>query len=130
MGGNAGAGGVFLASACDYVIASQGTIFNPHYKGMGLYGSEFWTYIFPKRVGKVVAMKIINNTTPINAHEAQKIGLIDCVVPRKNITRFLSNKLFPDLNKSYNALIQIKMEKNHKSFSKKPLLQYREEELA
>lgn len=72
---------------------------------MGLYGSEFWTYIFPKRVGKTVAMKIINNTTPINAHEAQKIGLIDCVIPRNNITGFLTKKFIPDLSRSYKALI-------------------------
>ncbi|HET9702212.1 MAG TPA: hydrogenase maturation protein, partial [Burkholderiales bacterium] len=44
MQGNAGAGGVFLALAADRVLAREGVILNPHYKGMGnLYGSEYWT---------------------------------------------------------------------------------------
>lgn len=37
--GNAGAGGVPLALAFDKVFVRSGVIFNPHYKGMGLYGS-------------------------------------------------------------------------------------------
>ena len=49
--GNAGAGGVFLALAADRVYARDGVILNPHYKGMGnLYGSEYWTYLLPRRV--------------------------------------------------------------------------------
>ena len=50
--GNAGAGGVFLALAADRVWARDGVVLNPHYKGMGnLYGSEYWTYLLPRRVG-------------------------------------------------------------------------------
>ena len=52
MQGNAGAGGAFLALAADRVYARDGVILNPHYKGMGnLYGSEYWTYLLPRRVG-------------------------------------------------------------------------------
>lgn len=39
--GNAAAGGVALAAACDIVIASENTVFNPAYRAMGLHGSEF-----------------------------------------------------------------------------------------
>ena len=50
--GNAGAGGVFLALAADRVVARSGIVLNPHYKGMGnLYGSEYWTYLLPRRLG-------------------------------------------------------------------------------
>ena len=50
--GSAGAGGVMLALAADRVFARDGIVLNPHYKGMGgLYGSEYWTYSLPKRVG-------------------------------------------------------------------------------
>ena len=49
--GNAGAGGVILALAADQVWARPGVVLNPHYQGMsGLYGSEYWTYLLPKRV--------------------------------------------------------------------------------
>jgi putative two-component system hydrogenase maturation factor HypX/HoxX len=44
LGGNAAAGGVMLALAADQVWCRTGTVLNPHYRRMGLYGSEFWTY--------------------------------------------------------------------------------------
>ena len=50
--GNAAAGGVFLALAADRVLARSGIVLNPHYRNMGnLYGSEYWTYLLPRRVG-------------------------------------------------------------------------------
>jgi putative two-component system hydrogenase maturation factor HypX/HoxX len=50
--GNAGAGGCFVALAADRVWAHAGVVLNPHYKNMGnLYGSEYWTYTLPARVG-------------------------------------------------------------------------------
>jgi putative two-component system hydrogenase maturation factor HypX/HoxX len=52
LAGNAGAGGCFLARAADFVWVRDGVMLNPHYKNMGnLYGSEFWTYLLPPRVG-------------------------------------------------------------------------------
>gem|GEM_PF-5350100 len=48
---NAGAGGVILALACDEVIIHQGIVLNPHYKTMGLFGSEYWTTCFPNGRG-------------------------------------------------------------------------------
>ena len=49
--GNAGAGGVMLALGADRVVARDGVVLNPHYATMGLYGSEYWTYVLPRRVG-------------------------------------------------------------------------------
>ena len=51
--GNAGAGGAMLALAADHVYAMSGVVLNPHYRSMGeLYGSEYWTYTLPRRVGQ------------------------------------------------------------------------------
>ncbi|MER6085625.1 enoyl-CoA hydratase-related protein, partial [Streptomyces sp. NPDC001833] len=47
LGGNAAAGGVMLALAADEVWCRAGAVLNPHYRRMGLYGSEFWTYSLP-----------------------------------------------------------------------------------
>jgi putative two-component system hydrogenase maturation factor HypX/HoxX len=78
MQGNAGAGGVFLALAADRVLARRGVILNPHYKGMGnLYGSEYWTYLLPKRVGIERSRSIVQNRLPIGAPQAAALGLID-----------------------------------------------------
>lgn len=38
--GNAAAGGVALAAACDIVMASANAVINPAYRAMGLHGSE------------------------------------------------------------------------------------------
>ncbi|WP_281951718.1 hydrogenase maturation protein [Nitrosophilus kaiyonis] len=76
---NAGAGGVFLGLACDIVFAKKGTVLNPHYKTIGLSGSEYHTYTLPKRVGKEIAQKLLDEALPINAKEAKNIGLIDMI---------------------------------------------------
>ena len=50
--GDAGAGGVPLALAADHVVARRDVVLNPYYQHMGgLYGSEYWTYLLPRRVG-------------------------------------------------------------------------------
>jgi putative two-component system protein, hydrogenase maturation factor HypX/HoxX len=51
VGGNAGAGGVMLALGADQVLVREGVVLNPHYRTMGLFGSEYWTYVLPRRVG-------------------------------------------------------------------------------
>jgi putative two-component system hydrogenase maturation factor HypX/HoxX len=80
MQGNAGAGGVFLALSCDLVFAREGVVLNPHYKNIGnLYGSEFWTYTLPKRVGWEKGRDIMERRMPISSREAESLGLIDGV---------------------------------------------------
>src|SRR5436305_522577 len=76
--GNAAAGGVMLALAADFVYARKGIVLNPHYKGMGnLYGSEYWTYLLPKRVGGEKARELTEALLPISSRTAHQIGLID-----------------------------------------------------
>jgi putative two-component system hydrogenase maturation factor HypX/HoxX len=76
--GNAGAGGCFLALAADHVFAREGVILNPHYKGMGnLYGSEYWTYLLPRRVGAGGAQALTQRRLPMLAREAAACGLVD-----------------------------------------------------
>ena len=81
LGGNAGAGGVFLALAADCVWARQGVVLNPHYKGMGnLYGSEYWTYLLPRRAGAEAARRVTAARLPMGADEAAELGLVDRVL--------------------------------------------------
>ncbi len=79
LGKNAGAGGVFLALACDYVVAREGVVLNPHYKTLGLSGSEYHSYTLQKRVGEITADKLLNDCLPISANRAFQIGMIDKV---------------------------------------------------
>jgi len=78
--GNAGAGGCFLAFACDEVWARAGVILNPHYKNMGnLYGSEYWTYTLPRRVKRGAPRAVMENRLPVGSAQAAEVGLVDRV---------------------------------------------------
>ena len=82
LAGNAGAGGVFLALAADRVVVRDGVVLNPHYKSMGnLYGSEYWTYQLPRRVGAEAAARLTAHRLPVGGHEARALGLVDAVLP-------------------------------------------------
>jgi putative two-component system hydrogenase maturation factor HypX/HoxX len=81
LAGNAGAGGVFLALAADRVWLREGVVLNPHYRGMGnLYGSEYWTYLLPRRVGAARAQEITRARLPMGANEAVACGLADAAI--------------------------------------------------
>lgn len=132
--GNAGAGGVFLALTADRVLAREGVILNPHYKGMGnLYGSEYWTYLLPRRVGWERALAVTQNRLPIGARQAVEQGLIDdCFgdgVPafaaqvRKQAAELAAR---PDLA----LLMEEKRAARARDEAVKPLDAYRDEELA
>ena len=99
---NAGAGGVFLGLACDYCIARDGVVFNPHYKTMGLSGSEYHTFSFYKRVEKNIADEILFKCIPIGSSKAKRIGMIDEIYSsidyQKNLENFCKD-LISDENK-------------------------------
>ena len=80
---NAGAGGAVMAAACDHVWIRSGVVLNVHYQTMGLYGSEYWTYVLPKRVGSVNARRLIHGCMPTLAREARNMGLADLVLPEQ-----------------------------------------------
>ncbi|MBS4050010.1 MAG: hydrogenase maturation protein [Methylomonas sp.] len=85
ISGNAGAGGAILAVAPDKVVARDGVIFNPHYKNMGeLYGSEYWTYLLPKRIGQTAATQLTEQRLPISAKKAWQLGLVDKVLDKQH----------------------------------------------
>lgn len=81
LAGNAAAGGVMLALAADEVWCRESVVLNPHYRLMGLYGSEYWTYSLPRRVGAGEAARLTRETLPVGAHAAEAIGLVDRVAP-------------------------------------------------
>ena len=59
LGGDAAAGGVPLALAADQVVAREDVVLNPYYGHMGgLYGSEYWTYLLPRRIGAEMTARL------------------------------------------------------------------------
>jgi putative two-component system protein, hydrogenase maturation factor HypX/HoxX len=131
--GNAAAGGVMLALAADCVYARTGIVLNPHYKGMGnLYGSEYWTYLLPKRVGEAKARELTEALLPISTRTAHQIGLLDDAFG-EDAASFCQHirKLAEELAGSprYAHLLEEKRHRRKHDETSKPLQAYREEEL-
>ena len=72
--GDAAAGGVPFALAADQVYAREDMVLNPYYGHMGgLYGSEYWTYLLPRRVGAHMTARLTGPPfTPLGT--AQAVG--------------------------------------------------------
>ncbi|MGW7363480.1 enoyl-CoA hydratase-related protein [Streptomyces sp. NPDC054841] len=133
VGGNAAAGGVMLALAADEVWCRAGTVLNPHYRRMGLYGSEYWTYTLPRRVGGPVADRLMREAQPVTATAALRLGLVDRVVdcgPQEftdEVTR-LAARLAPfPATQSRIAAKKAECERRERV---EPLAVYRQKELA
>lgn len=77
MGGNAAAGGAMLGFAADEVWLRRGVVLNPHYRLMGLYGSEYWTYVLPRRIGRADADRLMDAAMPVSAAAALRGGLAE-----------------------------------------------------
>lgn len=131
--GNAGAGGVFMALAADRIYARDGVILNPHYKSMGnLYGSEYWTYLLPKRVGAERGQLLMQKRLPVGARQEREIGLLDdCfgadVASFERQVREVAAALATDTD--IDALIAAKREQRQSDERQKPLADYRNAEL-
>ena len=80
VGGNAAAGGLMLALAADEVWCRSGAVLNPHYRLMGLYGSEYWTYTLPRRVGALQAARLTEECLPVSSASGLACGLVDRVI--------------------------------------------------
>jgi putative two-component system hydrogenase maturation factor HypX/HoxX len=133
MQGNAAAGGVMLALAADLVYARKGIVLNPHYKGMGnLYGSEYWTYLLPKRVGATMARELTEALLPISTRTAHQIELIDEAFEEdaasfRHRIRLMAEELTS--GPLYAHLLEEKRYTRQTDEASKPLQAYREEEL-
>jgi putative two-component system hydrogenase maturation factor HypX/HoxX len=131
MGANAGAGGVFLARACDEAWLIESIILNPHYKDMGnLYGSEFWTYLLPRYCGAKNAARIAAQRLPMGAAEAVALGLADAKFGR-NRAEFdrETARRAQALATTHAARLSVKLARRAKDEAEKPLSAYRAEEL-
>ena len=131
LAGNAGAGGCFLARAADYVWVRDGVMLNPHYKNMGnLYGSEFWTYLLPPRVGDDGAKAIMRHRLPMTAKESVKLGFYDACLPGPSFAVDVARRA-AELAAAPDFAVQLaaKQAKRAADEALKPLAAYRAEEL-
>ncbi|GGO97818.1 enoyl-CoA hydratase-related protein [Wenjunlia tyrosinilytica] len=128
--GNAGAGGVMLALGADQVLLRQGVVLNPHYRTMGLYGSEYWTFVLPRRAGRPEAERLTTRCLPVGTDEALRLGLADAVLPRHPVAfeEALDDHL-QRLVRDQERLVAAKRDRLSSDLERKPLEAYRAEEL-
>ena len=133
LGGNAGAGGCFLARACDLVWARAAVLLNPHYKNMGnLYGSEYWSYLLPRRVGMQAAKAIMRDRQALTAPDALRTGLIDACFSDAAQTfqaEVMQRAAALATQSDLAQRLATKRESRQRDEAVKPLAAYREEEL-
>ncbi|MFI1970702.1 enoyl-CoA hydratase-related protein [Streptomyces cinnamoneus] len=130
--GNAAAGGAMLALAADEVWCRAGAVLNPHYRLMGLYGSEYWTYTLPRRVGADGARALLDEAAPVGAARARYLGLVDRVVAvppgefAAEVTRMAADLLGEC---DVQTRIAAKKAARERDEAARPLAAYREHEL-
>ena len=136
LGGDAAAGGVPLALAADHVVAREDVVLNPYYQHMGgLYGSEYWTYLLPRRVGAELTARLTGPPfTPIGARRGRARSGCSTPPSAPRWTAFhaqvrdLAERLArdPDLDRRLAG----KRRRRARDEAIKPLNAYRTEELA
>lgn len=131
--GNAGAGGAFLALAADQVWARRSSVLNPHYKNMGnLYGSEYWTYLLPRRLQRETADDVMKRRLPMSAVAAAEIGLVDAVFgdsAQEFVDLVRTRAALLAASADLPALLRAKRQQREADEARKPLAAYRDEEL-
>jgi putative two-component system protein, hydrogenase maturation factor HypX/HoxX len=133
ISGNAGAGGVMLALGAHRVVVRSGVVLNPHYAKMGLYGSEYWTYALPRRIGGLAAARLTTDCQPLGAAEAVGLGMADAVGPadRGQFELWLTDYVRQAAaGSARERLLESARARRQADEQRKPLDAYRAEELA
>jgi putative two-component system protein, hydrogenase maturation factor HypX/HoxX len=133
LAGNAAAGGLMLALAADEVWCRDGAVLNPHYRLMGLHGSEYWTYTLPRRVGAEQAARLADACLPVSPASALRCGLVDRVVgggADRYRARVIAQAERLAHSPRYPQLVAAKARQLAVATAARPLAAYRQAELA
>ncbi|MDP2954702.1 MAG: enoyl-CoA hydratase-related protein [Chloroflexota bacterium] len=94
--GYAVTGGFELANACDLIVAAENAIFRDSHVQVGLVPGAGNTQRLPRLVGEKKAKEILFTSEFVSAREAERIGLVNKVVPVEKLeeeTMALARKL-------------------------------------
>ncbi len=131
--GSAGAGGAIVPLAADKVVASRRSILYPYYKDMGLTGSEYSSYLLPRRVGRDRATELLENAEPISSSTALSIGYLDAVLSEDGPQYTEEVRAYCEAlahDSAYGVLLTEKNTTRDHDEAQKPLRAYNAEEVA
>lgn len=112
INGFAIAGGCELAAACDIRIASERATFALTEIDIGVYPGSGATYLLPRLIGKSRTLQMMFTAEKIDAREAERIGLVDRVVPHEELEAVVGEMARKIASKSLPALMLGKMAVN------------------
>jgi enoyl-CoA hydratase len=101
-------GGLELALACDFRVASASSRFGQPEVGLGIMAAAGGTRRLPMLVGLAQARRLLLGAVLIGAGEAQEIGLVDRVVPDGEVLAAADDLLKPILAQSAEAVKRTK----------------------
>ncbi len=135
LAGDAAAGGVPFAMAADHVVAREDVVLNPYYQHMGgLYGSEYWTYLMPRRIGAELTAELTSAPfRAIGTRRAVEIGLLDAAFGEDAASFEAQVRGFAERlarHDDHPHRLEAKRRARAQDEAAKPLSVYRSEELA
>lgn len=80
------AGGLMLVWPCDLIVASEDAEFIDNTVAMGICGAEFFNH--PWEVGVRKAKEMLFTSEAVSARDAHRLGMVNHVVPRDELTNF------------------------------------------
>ena len=85
LNGVAAGAGCSLALACDYIIASEAAVLIEVFINIGLVPDSGSSYFLPQLVSYTKAFELASMGSKLTATEAEKIGIVNKVVPHEKL---------------------------------------------
>ncbi len=116
VNGSCAGAGFSFALACDIRIASDAATFGASFALIGLHPDWGGSWMLPKLVGSAKACELIFTGSMISAEEAEKIGLVNRVVPHAELIPYVT-ELARKMAKNAPGVLRLAKESIYRSLS-------------